>query len=104
MYLKANKKSMLTMYDYDFYRIKNPVGNIVVVYLIVDVLKDGKKLEDAVHLHIDLPGSIDRNIFTDEFCDKLFKKLPDTFDVYYGGDYRVKVKDIDKLIELIKTV
>lgn len=102
MFYKAKKIKMLTLYDYEYCRPITPKGDIVVIYLVVYILN--KKIEDAIHLHIDLPIDIDRNMFTEEFCEKFFQKLPDTFDVYYGSDNRCKIKDINMIIELIKTV
>ncbi len=101
MYKKAKKSKILTLYDFEFGRHSEIKGNIVVIYLVVKIL-NSRIGEDAVHLHIDLPKEIDRNIFTEKFCDKLFSMIPDTLEVYYGADRRCKLKDIDKLVELIE--
>lgn len=103
MYKKAKKSKILTLYDFEIGRSKEPKGNIVVIYLVVEIL-NSRMGEDAIHLHIDLPRSIDKNIFTQKFCEELFNRLPDTFDVYYGADRRCKMKDIDKLVELIEEI
>ena len=99
-YMQAKKSKMITIYDYQIKPIDQIRGNVEIVYFVVKILNSSVG-EDAIHLHIDLDPSIDRNIFTHKFCDKLFEKLPDVVEVYKGEDSRCKMKDISIIENLI---
>ncbi len=102
-YKIAKKSKIITLYDYQVGRTKKIKNDIVVIYLVVNIL-NSQIGEDAIHLHIDLSPAIDRNIFTDEFCEMFFAKLPEEFEIYTGSDGRCKFKNIDKVEKIINEV
>lgn len=99
----AQKSKIITLRDYEVGRPKKIKNDIVVIYLVVNIL-NSKIGEDAIHLHIDLNPSIDRNIFTEDFCNAFFEKLPENFYVYTGSDGRCKFENIEEVEDLIDEV
>lgn len=99
-YIKAKKSKIIPIFDFQVKPIDQIKGNVEMIYFVVKIL-DSDIGEQAIHLHVDLNSSINRNIFTHEFCKKIYEKIPEIIEVYIGEDSRCKMKDISILEKIV---